>query len=600
MSMKSSFKLIKPSLIALLIQTTDLLARAGGGGGRSSSGGGSFGGGGFSSSGSGGGSISPEGFMLIVTIVVIYSIFSSIKTKQAEKKAFLGNFPDGNNGGRQKGLSEFKAQNQTFSETTFKRKVTRAFTSIQDAWSNQDLSDVRRFLSDGVWQRFNVQFTMMKELQQKNILSNLSIKNVFIDQVESDGAFDVIHVGIEASLTDNFVCQLDASLNSGGQEHFVEYWSFIRKRGVDGKDIYSVTNCPGCNAPLGETLTEVAMCPYCNAVVNSGEYDWVLSEITQAEDYTRGIMLQKQQNLHEKQQELVEKYSDFSVQQIEDKVSNGFMQILAAKALKEPARVRRFVSDALYEAKLQDEINDFDMLYNRLYTNDVSLLAASQMEDRQLLYVGVTYSAQRVRKTPKGMVRIDGAVHTMREVIRIERSGSGESNGQLYMHRCSNCGAPVLDTLNIKCQYCQATLNSTDKEWIISDILTPAEYRDQIMINEEDFDYSLDTEIMDSLLSVKDYAISNIIAMIACDEHIAEEELVYLRKVAKQLHYSKGQQENILKIAMNGNTSIRMPDDMKQRQKIFSLMEKAAKSDGKIAPQEAKLMEFIQITYLMK
>lgn len=592
---------IKPALVALLIQATDLLARAGGGGGRSS-GGGSFsgGGGGFSSSGGSGGSMSPEGMVLFIIIFIIFSIYSSAKAKNAEKKAFLANFPDGDNGGRQKGLAEFKAQNQTFSETTFKHKVKRAFSAIQDAWSNQDLTDVRRFLSDGVWQRFNVQFTMMKELQQKNELSNLDIKNVFIDSVESDGAFDVIHVGIEATLTDKFLCQLDPTLNSGGYEHFVEYWSFIRKRGVEGKDIYSVTNCPGCNAPLGDTLTEVAICPYCSAVVNSGEYDWVLSEITQAEDYTRGIMLQKQQNLHEKQQELVAKYSDFSVQQIEDRVSNGFMQILAAKALKEPARVRRFVSDALYEAKLQDEINDFDMLYNRLYTNDVSLLAASQMDDRQLLYVGVTYSAQRVRKTAKGIVRIDGAVHTMREVVRIERSGSGESSGQLYMHRCSNCGAPVLDTLNVTCQYCQATLNSTDKEWIISDILTPAEYREQIMINEEDFDYTLDTEIMDSLLSVKDYAISNIIAMIACDGKIAEEELKYLRKVAKQLNYSKGQQENILKIAMTGNTSIRMPDDMKQRQKIFTLMEKAAKSDGKIAPQEAKLMEFVQITYLMK
>lgn len=582
---------------------TDLFARAGGAG--RSGGGGSFSSSssssfGSSSSSGSGGSLTFGEFLFFAGIMVFFFIVGVISNAIQQKKQFLNNFPDGKEKGRQLGLDKFKEVNQTFSETTFLRKVDKAFLAIQDAWSKQDLSGVRRYLSDGVWQRFTVQFLMMKELEQTNPLSRVEIKRTFIDAVESDGMFDIIHVGIEAGLMDHFKCGLDESLNSGGYEHFVEYWSFIRKKGAEGKDMYSVTNCPSCSAPMGDSLAEVAICPFCNAVVNSGEYDWVLSEITQAEDYTRGIMLQKQQNLSARREELSNQYNDFTVQNIEDRVSNGFMQILAAKALNQPERVRRFVTDALFEHKLKNDIASFNMLYNRLYTNDVSLLAAISSDDKHELYVGVTYSAQRVSKMGNTIQKRDGAVHTLREVIRIERTGDMVSDGQLYMHRCSTCGAPVHDTTDVKCPYCQAVLNSSEREWIISDILTPAEYREQLMAKEKEFDFSLDTEILDGLLSVKDYAITNVIAMIACDGHIDETEIKYLKKVAKQLHYSKTEIVNIEKIARSGMTAVRMPEDMNQRKKIFKLMEKAAKADNKIVEAEAKLLEFVQLTYLLK
>jgi uncharacterized Zn finger protein (UPF0148 family) len=591
------------TLFLTLIFCSDLFARAGGGGGRSSSGGGSYrssSSSSWSSSGSGTGG-SGDGdlfffFGVLFTVAVVVTIAKSLFKGQ---QSYASNLAENiKTGGRRLGLDAFKEANPSFSEDAFERKVKRAFLAIQEAWSNKDLTEVRKFISDGVWQRFSVQFMMMDALEQTNQLEHVKVVRTFIDSVESDGDFDTIHVGIECSLHDRFVCNIDSTLNSGGRELFIEYWSFIRKKGVTGKDLYSVGNCPSCSAPLGDKLGEVAQCPYCNAMVNSGEFDWVLSEITQADDYTANLQLYKQENLSEKRAELSETLTDFSVQMIEDRVSNGFMQILAAKTLNQPERVRRFVADSLYENMLKEEIASCDYLYNRLYTNDVSLLAAAHKDDLHYLYIGVTYSSQRVQKAENRVLRIDGTVHQIREVIRVERAGSGKTTGELYMHRCPACSAPVADSLEITCPYCSATLNSAKNEWIISDILTPAEYRQQLFTKESEFDFSVSTEKLDGLLSVKDYVITNIIAMITCDNHVDSKELEYLGKLAKQLNYSKGQQESILRIAQCGQQSVKMPEDMKMRRKIFTLMKKAAEADNRVVKEERELLQFVEERYL--
>ncbi len=230
--------------------------------------------------------------------------------------------------------------------------------------------------------------------------------------------------------------------------------------------------------------------------------------------------------------------------------------------------------------------------------NSVSLLAATIIEGVQYLYVGITYSGQRVRINANNrLIHIDGAVHAQREVMRLEHRGEGTSQGKLYMHSCSSCGNNFYDSLNINCSNCGAVFNDNQNEWIVSGILTPAEYRKQLM-SESTFDFAIDTEVLDGLLSVKDYVISNIIATIACDGDIDDNEIIYLKKIAKQLHYSKADQENIIKMAHSSNSTIRMPENMQQREKIYQLMKKAAKADNKVVAEEKELLKFVKEKYL--
>jgi len=62
---------------------------------------------------------------------------------------------------------------------------------------------------------------------------------------------------------------------------FTEHWTFLRTIGVktNADKQLKDNKCPNCGAALQVNAT--GKCDYCGAVVTSGQYDWVLSEIRQ-------------------------------------------------------------------------------------------------------------------------------------------------------------------------------------------------------------------------------------------------------------------------------------------------------------------------------
>ena len=119
---------------------------------------------------------------------------------------------------------------------------------------------MRRWISDGVWQRFNAQFAMMRRLGQRNVVSELKVRKVFIDAIEEDGSYDLAHVGIHFTAHDDFVCAKYPQLDQRGPLELIEYWTFIRKAGADARrgDLYRSNLCPSCGSELPDNLGEVA------------------------------------------------------------------------------------------------------------------------------------------------------------------------------------------------------------------------------------------------------------------------------------------------------------------------------------------------------
>jgi hypothetical protein len=292
---------------------------------------------------------------------------------------------------------EFLRRNPGFDPQSLLTKANNAFLAIQEAWMKQDMAPVRRWISDGIWQRFNTQFAMMRLLGQKNLVSNIQIRNTFIDAIEQDGNFDIVHVGIHFSARDDFVSDKFPQLDQRGDLEMLEYWSFIRKAGATGKDLYHGNHCPGCGAELPGDMGEVARCASCHAISTGGDYDWILAEITQADDYAnQGRKLEKSGALTRRIRSALGADADFSVQLIEDKASNAYMQIMAAQALRRPEAMRRFVGDALFERLARDIAQQAPFVFNRLYLNNVTLIDYYRDEDKDSLVIAFKRTAQRV------------------------------------------------------------------------------------------------------------------------------------------------------------------------------------------------------------
>ncbi len=592
--------------LIILLSALSTYAAAGGGGGGHSGGGG----------GDGDGAaiiyiiyylfrliwLLPTPFNFIALGLIIFGIWYA--SKKYQNISGLNNIPnisDNNSSGYSSGVKQdkisgdFLAKNPDFDASKFKEKVHTAFTEIQNAWMLQDLSKVRKWISDGVYQRFNTQFIMMKQIDQLNEISDIRVQQVFIDDIENDGIYDIVHVGIRYSMYDAFTSGKYKQLNDGGPLQAMDFWSFIKKSGVKEKDLYHTTNCPNCGGDLPDDGGETAKCPYCSTITYLGDYDWILAEITQPDDYyNSNSKYEKQGKFSKKIREQVGEKQDFSLQLLEDKASNGYMQIMTAQVLKKPEIARRFVSDKLY-AQLEQQIqSEQKFVFNRLYLNHVTSFDYYKEDGKDNIVVAIKRSSQRIRNID-GTPSFDRSIYATDEVLIMSRDvNAGKPQGSLYAHSCPNCGAPVKDTIDLTCSYCNAQLNSTKYEWIISEWMSASDYAAFKKSGNADLAVGKDVDGLDAMFNVRDYALNNVLMMIAADGRITDEEMQYVQSLAKKWNYDLNKIQGFLTVARMNKLVLRMPQDPKDKQKIIQLMEKAAALDNTVTAEEKALLEQVR------
>ena len=454
--MKKIFRKITLVLIftLLFLSATELWARAGGGGGGHSGGGHSGGyGGGYSGGvfyGGGGESSGSINFVVIAIIIIvilwnIHSRSNSVSSKNSWQ-------PE---------------PHETSLDIAVVNKINLAFSTIQKSWSEKRLDLMRRFITDGVYQRFHAQFTMMNLLDQTDVMSNVRIENISLASQRTDGHYEVLDVRITAFAEDQFVSEKFPHLDSpGGGETFSEYWSFIRR--VDykkGADIYNSELCPKCAAPLKSKLVETAQCPYCFTYLNNGEYDWVLAEIIQEDDYTGPSTVIVAP-------EIAARLPDFSIKLIEDRASNAFMQILIASAEKKEAPLVRFSSPRAL-AEIQMLMQQMNFLYDRLFLDAVNVIGCAIENDWCQVNVSLRFSFRRVQLQGQKANLLDEEIVTDTRQLTLVRHLSGTvSKGSVYANSCSHCGAAQKDSLSSVCAYCNQPLNDPNTEWIVDQIST--------------------------------------------------------------------------------------------------------------------------------
>ncbi|MCX7696446.1 MAG: TIM44-like domain-containing protein [Bacteroidales bacterium] len=561
-----------------------LLARAGGGGGESN------GGGGYS--GSGDNLIGDLIFFILVyvpfpwNLIIIGGLIGAIYfyNKKTKQKTILNKIPATTDDFIDK-FQEVKNIDPDFDLISFSEKVKHAFIKIQEAWSKQSIRSIRKFISDGLFQRFNAQFIMMKQIEQKNIITDIKIQNIKIIDIKIDGNYLVMDVAIAASMTDQFRSKKIPSLKEVYTEPFVEIWTFIRKTGFrKDANLYQGQHCPQCGAILEELESEVCQCPYCNTILNTGEFDWILSEITQIDDYPIAKKLSTKLNTFKT--ELSSLYSRdpyFSIQWMEDKASNAFMQILIAHALDDSIRIRRFSSDDFFESYIPQE----KTIYSRLYLNFVTLTNMWQQNNMDYLSFHIKVSYRRLRILNDSIDWIDYALTSESYILILKRDvNAALPKGSIYVHQCPCCGGTLEDTTLLTCSYCGELINSAKHEWIVHIMMKSEEYQQYIQDK-----YLLKTkkDTLNELYNIRDYVFNNICVILASDGQIDEAEMNYINELAKKLGYSTKKINGFLKAAQKGRLKLMYPSQ-KQKEKVLKQMKKAAEANQNITEEEKTVL----------
>jgi hypothetical protein len=181
-------------------------------------------------------------------------------------------------------LQELQGRDADFNWTAFEARVGHIFGELQTAWTDRNLRQARRYVSDQLAATWTYWFDAYERAGLRNITRDARVTAVTLARVVSDRHFDAITVRVFATGLDYTVDAADR-VRAGSREtprDYTEYWTLIRSRLSCGPARATAT-CPRCGAPLSVTMA--GHCEQCEAHITSGEFDWVLSRVEQDESY---------------------------------------------------------------------------------------------------------------------------------------------------------------------------------------------------------------------------------------------------------------------------------------------------------------------------
>lgn len=608
------------------------LARAGGGQGYSGGGGG---GGGFGGGSSGGGD-GDGGFLIyllirlifeypavgipLTLIVIGFFVYAGYKGNDVRKSSVIRRGVAAEDVSRQpEYVAAIRRNDPAFDAPILLDRVRRAFVKIQYAWSKQDLSDVRPFISDAVYERFSLQFDEQRLLGYRNEMRDVVVRRAHIAHAASGNVFDEISIRIEASAADRNV-DLHTGQPIRGSDasgDFIEVWSFLRRRGAKThpeKPGLMEGNCPNCGGPI--EMNQAANCGYCGALLRSGQYDWVLAEITQQYEWeprhTRdvaGLMTLRQRD------------PDFNEQEIEDRTSVIFWRLAAAERSRSAEPLRKvaltsFADD--FAAAMQSRQEENHSYQGERAVGSVTLrgivpagVEAGQVtavaRDMDLALVLVRWQGhsftQRRGQLPKRGAK-SSVVNTL---FVLARSATAKTNADLSIAsaHCPSCGSPEVGGSGGSCQHCGTPLNQGDQQWALAEVtpansprgsellaLTPesrtvADGRQmQVDTPGESWLGDFDHLTGSSAASTMQWMVH----MTTADGHVDPQEREILRAAAVRYGIPKQRLEEYVLAAEGGNLDLTPPASEGEARRHLADMARTALADGKVTPGERKIL----------
>ena len=569
-----------------------LLSQAGGGGGFGGGGGGGFGGGGFGGGGfssgrSGGGGDLP---LPVAIAIVILMIVCGCVSLFAEKNARITRTI---RKGRRvqedelrwNSLAKINGRDHGFDSDVFLRRTANAFLTTQHGWSEQNLGMCRAFISDGVYERFDLYIEMQKAENIRNRLKNVKVVSQEVVCVTSDQHFDTIHLRVTASAisyNEDLSSGRRVSGNSDSSPiQFTEIWSFSRRPGVQTNPQASLLEgkCPNCGGPV--EIVDRAQCQQCDSIVNSGKYDWVLAEITQDEEWIVPPSTHRVQGWSI----LAQRDPGLNFQHIEDRGSVIFWRCMMAV----------YFGDLGYAAPILEKHakavpTKWSLTSSRFWiapavgvVEVVRCEPGSGEEPFDRIHVLVRWSA----KLGEGSKRQPRSLDHQRiysHVLILKRKIGALTNAEQAFSSfgCQNCGASIDIGKTAVCGFCQTPLNDGNRDWVLEDV----KHYDSVAAALHDDQSRLESE----RLSNDPGVLMAMARMVMSDGELHPRERKYVTEMANRRGVKGERLDQILATAAASNQPIQVPQSPEAGRLFMDQLIRAALIDGRITRQEQQIL----------
>lgn len=487
----------------------------------------------------------------------------------------------------QNALDALKQRDPKFTQEGFLQKANMAFIALQEAWSNQSLSSVNQFISDGIDERFSLQFEMQKAEGYRNKMGNITVQNSKIVGVFSDSHFDTIHVEITAIADDTDVdLKTGKRIRKNTSAPFTEYWSFLRKPGVqtlEGKGLVEGF-CPNCGAHL--ELSDTGKCENCDSLLTSGEYDWVLAEITQSMEWN--IVSDKSLIPGFEDMETVD--PGFNLQHIEDRTSVIFWRLIKSWFTNDVSDARKVTLPSFlqgFKQQLSNTRSEKDWLFFKdaaVGTVEVQDIVPGTKNRMDRIEILVKWSGINARRNEEGKVHVTG-----RKIIRpqiytlVRKHGIKTAVDQSFRSsHCPGCGAPYEGGSTGECEYCGKPLNDGSQDWVLDSVNRFSASR----ITAKAVD-----GIERAALVPPELLLSAMVNAMYADGEVDNKEMKTLSSFAAERHISEEQLNEIIDTVKSGQDTLPTPSNQREAREILAAMSKMVLADGKLSGNEKNLLQ---------
>lgn len=455
-------------------------------------------------------------------IIVVTTVHGRLSTPEPSPMAATPIAHRGNQREQERlaALTDLQARDPEFREELFLREARTAFGQILESWSLRRLEESAHLMSDGVLRRFLVELELNAQRGVRNVLLPAGFFAGSLIAVETDEAYDTLHVSFGGQFQEREVPagtadeEAVATARASLPRAFEEVWSFVRRR-EHGQAAGQLTagKCPSCGAPIARSA--VATCEHCQAILNSGAHDWVLAEITEAGDF----FCRPSKHVRNWQQQL-DHDPLINRQVLEDRASLIFWKWIEARATGSTGHFARLCTPEALERL--DSCSDAPPRgFRRVVLGDVQLLEVEPEQGRAHLQLYWRTAAEDWELPRKSMLTL------RRDPALTTRADTG-----MATDRCHRCAGFQRELEAVHCEWCGALLPA---DWSFVNVLPLDEF------------YEVRHEVEGRAEALADFAapeavpgqgaalVASMVAMARADGHVLESERKLVEACARRL-----------------------------------------------------------------
>lgn len=175
-------------------------------------------------------------------------------------------------------------EDPNFSAEKFLGWVKEVFITLQQAWTQRSWEPIRPFEKEELFRQHEQQLNEYINSGRINIIERININQAYLTQYIQDKEYEYLKVYMQVRMTDYIIDENTKEVLKGdpNKDSYLQYiLTFMRKDGVKTDPALSgqsTVKCPHCGAPT--KVTSAGKCEYCGYIITTGEFDWVLSDIT--------------------------------------------------------------------------------------------------------------------------------------------------------------------------------------------------------------------------------------------------------------------------------------------------------------------------------